>query len=151
MLKYQTTKLVLYTTFLLFSFSSCYTKRMKPDYKFMEMVTQQSRLNDSLKTTITISPKTFKFDTIQDNNHIRGMFFIKNTGNKDFNIVSITPSCDCIDVSFLKIKAIHSGDSLQVNYIMNINNKKGKFSNAIVAVGNCQFGNQTYFFTGYIF
>jgi hypothetical protein len=117
----------------------------------MNTIKAQAALDSSLKTTIEIVPKKYYFGAIKQSNSLNGYFFIKNTGNINFNIVSIKSNCDCIKTSYAETKFIKPNDSLKVEYQMNIADQKGQINNSIIAIGNCQFGNQTYYFEGSIY
>ena len=133
---------------IMFFLASCYTETKKPDYKFMNKVKQQSLLDSSLKTTISINPKKYHFGKLNSAEKLRGSFYITNTGKIDFQIVDIKSNCDCITATYSDIKLIHPSDSILVNCVMNTKDLKGVFQNSIIAVGNCQYGNQTYYFDG---
>jgi hypothetical protein len=125
--------------------ASCYTETKKPDYEFMNEVKQQSLLDSSLRTTILINPKKYYFGRVKNTDTLKGSFFVKNTGTIDFNIISIKSNCDCIKTIYPKIKIIQPNE---IKYEMNSKDLKGGFQNSIIAVGNCQYGNQTYYFEG---
>lgn len=128
--------------------TSCYTETKKPDYKFMNKIKQQSYLDSSSKTTISINPKKYYFGRVKSASILRDSFFIKNIGPIDFNIVDIKSNCDCIETIYRATKVIHPNDSLLIKYEMNTKNLNGSFQNSIIAIGNCQYGNQTYYFEG---
>ena len=132
-------------------FTSCYTETSKPDYEFMNTIKAQASLDSSLKTTIEIVPKKFHFGTIKKSDSLYGYFFIKNTGKINFNIISIKSICSCIKTTYENTKTIKPNDSLKIQYKMNIVDQVGPISNSIVAIGNCQYGNQTYLFDGSIY
>lgn len=117
----------------------------------MNTIKEQAALDSSLKTTIEIVPKKYYFGGIKQSISLSGYFFIKNTGKINFNIVSIKSNCDCIKTSYTETKFIKPYDSLKVEYQMNIADQKGQINNSIIAIGNCQFGNQTYYFEGSIY
>ena len=75
---------------------------------------------------------------------------MKNTGNKKFQIVTIQSNCYCIQTEYYG-KEILPGDSLVVKYKVNVKNQKGFIQNSIIAIGNCPFGNQTFYIDGSIF
>ena len=127
---------------------SCYTETKKPDYKFMNKVKEQSLLDSSLKTTISITPKKFYFGNLKATDKLNGSFYIKNIGKIDFQIVGINSNCDCIKTTYNDIKVIRPYDSLLIKYEMATKNLKGSFQNSIITIGNCQYGNQTYYFEG---
>lgn len=131
--------------------SSCYTKQNKPDYDFMKKIKELELLDSNQKTKILISPKKYYFGKLNPTNIIKGSFYIKNIGQRDFNYVSIKSNCNCIKTTYQDIKAIHPNDSLLINYEMNTKKTKGLFQNTIIAIGNCQFGNQTFYFEGNIY
>lgn len=143
-------KLILFLTVSILA-TACYTETKKPDYKFMNTVKRQALLDTSLKTTILITPKKYYYGGIPTAKKLEGSFYVKNIGNKDFNIISIKSNCDCIKTSYPDMKIIHPNDSLKINYEMNATNIKGVFKNSIIAIGNCQYGNQTYYFEGTIY
>jgi hypothetical protein len=116
----------------------------------MNIIKTQSELESSLKTTIEVVPKEYHFGDIKKSNSLKGYFFIKNTGKINFNIVSIKSNCDCIKTNYTVTKFIKPNDSLKIEYQMNITDRKGQISSSIIAIGNCQFGNQTYYFEGSI-
>lgn len=114
----------------------------------MQLVREQSSLDSTQKTKITLSPKEYYFGKVKTTNELKGYFIVKNTGPIDFNIISIKSNCDCIQTIYADRKIIHPNDSLDVKYIMNAQNLSGLFQNSIVVIGNCQSGNQTYYFEG---
>ena len=130
-------------------FASCYTKTKKPDYAFMNTVKQQAALSPTKRTTIEIIPKTNYFGYKKSSEKLKGFFYVKNVGKINFNLCSIRPDCDCI-VTDYNPKNILPNDSIKISYEININNKQGLISNSIVAIGNCQFGNQTFYLEGII-
>lgn len=134
--------------FIAIFLTSCYTETKKPDYKFMNKIKEQSSLDSSLKTTISLTPKKYYFGKIKKTNKLDGSFYIKNFGKIDFDIVSIKSNCDCIKVVYNDTKVIHPNDSLIIKYEMTTKNMTGVFQNTIIAIGNCQNGNQTYYFEG---
>ena len=140
--------LVIAMTFLL---TSCYTETKKPDYKFMNKIKQQSLLDSSLMTIISLIPKKYYFGKIKNTDKIEGSFWIKNLGQVDFNIVSIKSNCECIKTTYLDTKTIHPNDSLIIKYQMITKNLKANFQNSIIAIGNCQNGNETYYFEGFFY
>ncbi|MEO7044122.1 MAG: DUF1573 domain-containing protein [Ferruginibacter sp.] len=129
-------------------FASCYTKTKKPDYKFMNLVRQQASLDSIQRTKISLSPKQYYFGKLKTTNELKGHFIIKNIGSIDFNINSIKSNCDCIQTIYSGTKIICPNDSLEVKYILNNKGLSGRFQNSIVVIGNCQYGNQTYYFEG---
>ena len=86
--------------------SSCYTETKNPDYQFMKEVKQQSVLDSTLTTTISITPKKYFFGKVKAANKLSGDFYIKNTGTVAFNIVSIKSNCDCIQTAYSNSKSI---------------------------------------------
>ena len=134
---------------ILISFSACYTKTKKPDYPFMNKIKEQASLDSSLKTRIELHPKKYDFGKKRSSERLTGFFYIINVGNINFNPLSIKSNCDCV-VTEYEAKAIKPKDSLKVNYEINIKNQTGYISNNIVAIGNCQFGNQTFCIEGTI-
>ena len=130
-------------------FASCYTKTKKPDYAFMNLVKQQATLSPTKRTTIEIIPKRNYFGYKKSSEKLKGFFYVKNVGKINFNLRSIRPECDCI-VTDYNSKNILPNDSVKISYEININNKQGLISNSIVAIGNCQFGNQTFYLEGII-
>ena len=130
-------------------FASCYTKTKKPDYAFMNTVKQQAALSSTKRTTIEIIPKRNYFGYKKSSEKLKGFFYVKNVGKINFNLRSIRPDCDCI-VTDYNPKNILPNDSIKISYEININNKQGLISNSIVAIGNCQFGNQTFYLEGII-
>ncbi len=139
---------VIAMTFLL---TSCYTETKKPDYKFMNQIKEQSFLDSSLKTTISLTPKKYYFGKVKNTDKLEGSFYIKNLGQIDFNIVSIKSNCDCIKTMYTDTKTIHPNDSLLIKYQMITKNLKTSFQNSIIAIGNCQNGNQTYYLEGFFY
>lgn len=135
--------------FLSVVFSSCYTEIKKPDYDFMNKIRQQVNLDSSLKTTIEIIPRKYDFGKRKFSQKLTGSFYIKNIGSISFNPISIKSNCDCI-VTKYEAKSIEPMDSLKVEYEINTKSQAGYISNTIVAIGNCQFGNQTYRLEGTI-
>ena len=130
-------------------FASCYTKTKKPDYAFMNMVKQQASLDASEKTTIEIIPKKYYFGYKQNSEKLQGYFYVKNVGKINFNLLSIRPDCDCI-LTDCNAKNILPDDSIKIAYEVNLKNKRGLISNSIVVIGNCPFGNQTFYMEGII-
>lgn len=136
--------------FCLIVFTSCYTETQKPDYKFMKLVHQQAGLDSSLKTTIELIPKKYFFGEKKNLKILKGTFQIKNTGDKPFKIISIESNCNCIITSYNR-KEIAAGDSIEVAFLLDLKYSKGLIRNSIIAIGNCQFGNQTFYIEGTIF
>ena len=130
-------------------FASCYTKTKKPDYAFMNTVKQQAALDSTKRTTIEIIPRKYYFGYKKKSETLKGFFYVKNVGKIHFNLLSIRPDCDCI-VTDCNSKNILPNDSIKISYEINIKNKQGLISNSIVAIGNCQFGNQTFYLEGII-
>lgn len=114
----------------------------------MNNIRQQASLNTSLKTTIEI-PRKYDFGKKKFFEKLPGTFYIINIGRTNFIPISIKSNCDCI-VTKYEVKAIEPNDSLKVEYEINTTSQAGCISNTIVAIGNCQFGNQTYFVEGTI-
>lgn len=129
---------------------ACYTKTKHPDYNFMSTVAQQAALDSGLMTTIELSPAKFYFGKIRDADSLNGYFFIKNTGQRLFNIQSFYTGCSCIRLHSVE-KMVEPGDSMAVYYTMKLPNKKGVKANSIVVIGNCPAGNKTYYFEVTIF
>lgn len=117
----------------------------------MKAIKAEASLDSNLKTTIEITPKKYFFGSIRPSTSINGFFIIKNTGKINFNILSIKSNCDCIKTKYSDVKFIKPNDSLKIEYKMNIAGQKGQISNSIIVIGNCQYGNQTYYFEGTIF
>lgn len=130
-------------------FASCYTKTKKPDYAFMNTVKQQAALSPIKRTTIEIIPKRNYFGYKKNSEKLKGFFYIKNVGKINFKLVAIRPDCDCI-VTDYNPKNILPNDSIKISYEINLKNKQCLISNSIVAIGNCQFGNQTFYLEGII-
>ena len=130
-------------------FASCYTKTQKPDYAFMHTVKQQAALDATKRTTIEIIPKKYFFGYRKNSEKLKGFFYVKNVGKINFNLISISPDCDCI-VTDSNSQYILPNDSIKIGYQINIKNKRGLIRNSIVAIGNCQFGNQTFYIEGTI-
>ena len=130
---------------------SCYSETKPPNNQFMRTVRQQAALDSSLKTTIKLNPKKYSFGAIKAPQKLMGSFKIINNGNIDFNIVSLNSNCNYIEAFYGDAKTIHPHDSLTVNYEMNTAHIRGAFRNTIIAVGNCQYGNQTYCFEGILY
>ena len=139
-----------YFPFVLILLSSCYTKRTSPDYDFMQKIAAQAALDAELKTTIEMLPKKYFFGKTSQPSFLKGSFTIKNTGDKNFQIVTIQSNCSCIQTEY-NGKEILPGDSLEVKYKVNVKNQKGFIQNSIIAIGNCPFGNQTFYIEGCIF
>lgn len=146
----QETKIVKKQLFILVLFISCYTKNKKPDYDFMNKIKEQAGLDSTLKTQVELRPAKYFFGTKKNSEQLSGFFYIKNVGDNIFNPISIQSNCDCVAVDYIP-KAIMPNDSLKVTYKMAIKNRTGFISNTIVAIGNCQFGNQTFYLEGTIF
>lgn len=134
---------------ILIPFISCYTETKKPDYHFMNIIKQQADLAPTLKTQIELRPAKYFFGTKKNSERITGFFYIKNAGDNIFNAISIQSNCDCITVDYPS-KEILPNDSIQVKYEVNIKNSAGLISNSIVVIGNCQYGNQTFYLEGTI-
>jgi hypothetical protein len=117
----------------------------------MNTIKQQSFLDSSLQTKIKLIPKEFNFENIKKGDSLNGYFYIKNVGKRNFNIVSIKSNCDCIKTIYKEIAFIKPDDSIKIEYRMNIADRKGLFSNTIIAIGNCPDGNATYLFEGNIY
>ncbi len=132
-------------------FCSCHTETKKTSYNIITSIKEQNSIDSSLKTTIVISPKKYFYKTSKNTKKVEGQFFIRNTGRIDFNIVAITSNCICIKTTYKNVKVIPPGDSLIVKYEMKIIDPERDLKNSIIAIGNCQFGNQTYYFEGSIF
>ncbi len=146
----QETKIVKKQLFILILFISCYTKTKKPDYDFMNQIKQQAALDSTLKTQVELKPAKYFFGTKKNTERLSGFFYIKNVGNHIFNPISIQSNCDCIAVHYMS-KAIMPNDSLKVTYEVAIKTRTGFISHSIVAIGNCQYGNQTFYLEGTIF
>jgi len=116
----------------------------------MNLVHQQAGLDSSLKTTIELVPKKYFFGEKKNLKTLKGTFKIKNTGDKPFKIMSIESNCNCITTSYNR-KEIAPGDSIKVDFILDLKNSRGLIRNSIIAIGNCQFGNQTFYIEGTIF
>lgn len=117
----------------------------------MNSIKQQSFLDSSLQTNIKLIPKEFNFGNIKKGKSLNGYFYIKNEGKINFNIVSIKSNCDCIKTIYKEVAFIKPNDSIRIEYRMNIADRKGLFSNTIIAIGNCPNGNATYLFNGNIY
>ena len=132
-----------------FFLMSCYTKTSKPDYNFMNSIKQQARLDSTIRTTIEISPKKYYFGIRKNSEKLKGFFYIRNTGNYKFNMLAIRADCACIKIGS-SLNFIKPGDSLKVIYEVDFTNMRGATSHTIVAIGNCAFGNQTFYMEGTI-
>jgi len=135
--------------FLSLLFTSCYSEIQKPDYDFINQIKQQAELDSDLTTTIELNPSKVSFGKLNTAKKLTGSFYIKNNGTKDFNLLNIKADCHCIDTDFTRT-TIGPNDSLKIRYIVDLKNKKGFISNTIVAIGNCQYGNQTFLIEGTI-
>ena len=133
----------------LFFFSSCYTETLKPDYEFMNRIKQQASLDPSFKTRLELKPAKYFFGNKANSDSLSGSFAIRNIGTKPFHAVSIKSNCDCVKVSY-QPAIILPDDSLTINYEIDIKNRNGLISSTIVVIGNCQFGNQTFYMEGTI-
>jgi len=116
----------------------------------MNEIKNEASLDSLSKTTILLVPKVFDFGKLKTTDNLKSFFFVKNTGKIDFNIKAITANCDCVTTKYRKTEFIHPGDSLKIEYNMNFRGQVGQITNSIIAIGNCQFGNQTYIFKGII-
>ncbi len=134
---------------ILVPFVSCYTELKKPDYDFMKRIKEQAGLAPTLKTQIELKPATYFFGEKKNSEHPTGFFYIKNIGKTIFSPVSIQSNCNCIIVDYPS-KEILPNDSMMVMYEVNIKNSSGLISNSIVVIGNCQYGNQTFYLEGTI-
>ena len=130
-------------------FSSCYTVLQKRDDDFINQIKQQQALDSTLKTTIELNPAKVFFGNRKNSDKLTGSFYIKNNGSQDFNLLTIKANCHCIDTDYTRT-TIGPNDSLKISYIVDLKNKKGVISNTIVAIGNCQYGNQTFLIEGTI-
>jgi hypothetical protein len=128
---------------------SCYTKIKEPEYDFMNKIKEQAGLGPLLKTRIELQPRKYMFNKKRFGEKLTGSFYIKNVGNIDFNAAAITSNCECIKTEYETV-TIKPDDSLRVNYEVDVNGQSGYITSSIVVVGNCQFGNQTYFIEGTI-
>lgn len=146
----QETKIVKKQLFILILFISCYIKTKKPDYDFMNQIKQQANLDSSLKTQVKLRPAKYFFGKKNNSEQLSGVFYIKNVGSHIFNPISIQCNCDCIAVHYMS-KAIMPNDSLKVTYVVAIKTRTGFISHSIVVIGNCQYGNQTFYLKGTIF
>lgn len=115
----------------------------------MNIVKQQAELAPTLKTQIELKPAKYFFGSMKNSERLTGFFFIKNTGDNIFNPISIQSNCTCITVDYPS-KEILTNDSMMVKYEVNIKNTTGLISNSIVTIGNCQYGNQTFYLEGTI-
>lgn len=115
----------------------------------MNIIKQQAALDSSLQTSIQIIPNKKDFGKKKKSEKLKGFFFIKNTGSINFHPVSIKSNCDCIITDY-EAKQIKPNDSLKVNYEIDAKNQSGYTSNSIIAIGNCKFGNQTFYIEGII-
>ena len=115
----------------------------------MQDVKQQAALDETRRTTIELIPKKYFFGYRKNSDKLKGFFYVKNVGKTNFNLLSISPDCDCI-LTDSNSKNILPNDSIKIRYQVNIKNKRGLIRNSIVAIGNCQFGNQTFYIEGTI-
>lgn len=129
---------------------SCYSKLRQPDNDFTNTIKKQASLDSSLTTTLEIIPKKYYFGSLKPTKSLSGSFCIRNIGKNDFQIVSIKSNCNCISTKYGQKKIIYPGDSLKVKYEMNTSDLRGIFQNTVIVIGNCQYGNQTYYFEGTI-
>jgi hypothetical protein len=134
---------------LIFLLTSCYTETQPPDYKLMKSIHLQAALDSSLKTTIELQPKKYFFGERRNIKTFTGSFVIKNKGPQPFKIAGIQSNCDCIFTRYDK-NEIAPADSLKVSYEIDVRNSHGLIRNSIIAIGNCQFGNQTFYLEGNI-
>jgi hypothetical protein len=134
---------------ILFLFASCYTVTQKRDDDFLHMIKLQAELDSVFKTSIELKPKKVFFGKRKNSEQLTGFFYIKNTGHINFNLLAIKANCDCIDTDF-KTTRIAPNDSIKILYQVHLKNRTGFISNSIVAIGNCQFGNQTFLLEGTI-
>lgn len=133
-----------------FFLTACYTKTSKPDYIFMNTIKQQAILASTKQSTIEIIPKKFYFGNKKSGDKLKGTFCIRNTGKLKFNLLALRGDCACIKI-VTEIKAIEPGDSLKINYDVDFKNTIGATSHTIAAIGNCAFGNQTFYMEGTIY
>ena len=145
----MTTRIAIVYVSLLFT--SCYTKTKRPNYRFMNLIKQQASLDSARKTKISLSPERYYFGNLKSSDQLKGHFTVRNNGSTDFNIISIKSNCDCIQTTYSDEKIIRPNDSMEVKYIMDIKNTRGQFQSSIIVIGNCQYGNQTYYFEGTIY
>ena len=130
-------------------FSSCYSVIQNPDYDFINQIKQQAILDSGLTTTIELNPSKISFGRLNEKKILSGFFYITNNGSRNFNLSNLKANCNCIETNFAG-KTIAPNDSLKISYQLDPENKKGFISNTIVAIGNCQFGNQTFLIEGTI-
>ena len=132
-----------------FFLTACYTKTSKPDYNFMNSIKLQDALDSNKRTAIEINPKKYYFGIRKNNEKLKGFFYIRNTGDFKFNILALRADCVCIKIN-KSLNYIKPGDSLKVIYEVDFTNMLGATSHSIVAIGNCAFGNQTFYMEGTI-
>jgi len=130
-------------------FSSCWTKQNPIDSSLLSKIEEQAALDSIYKTTIELSPKKNFLGHIEREKTIEGQFWIKNIGNIDFNIISIESPCDCVDIKFIG-DVVSPNDSLLVNYCIRIYENENEVKQAIIVIGNCNFGNQTFYTEAFI-
>ncbi len=111
----------------------------------MKTIAHQATLDSGLMTTIELSLAKFYFGSIRKTDSLKGKFFIKNTGPREFKNGVFPYRCSCINIE-CNNKEIQQGDSLAVNYSMTLPTGKGFAANSIVVIGNCPKSNRTYYF-----
>jgi len=97
----------------IFFLTSCWTRHNPIDSNLLSMIEQQAALDSTKKTTIEISPKKKFMGRVERTKTIDDHFWIKNTGNIDFNIIAIVSPCNCVAIKFID-NIIKPNDSLIV-------------------------------------
>ena len=96
---------------LLLLLNSCWSGKEKADGEFINAIKQQASLDSNKRTTIQIYPRYVNFGGIDRSKGIEGFFWVKNTGNIDFNIISLMSPCGCIEIIKDNVNKIKAKDS----------------------------------------
>ncbi len=127
----------LFYILLSLTFFSCKKVSTVERPTFLDKVNYYAALDSTKRTEVVLSPRVVYIEDLLKEN----FFYVKNQGTIPFIIDSIfPPNCGCITVSYTK-KRVNPNDSIKIDFFVN---GELKSSNAIVVVGNCNFGNQTF-------
>ena len=142
-------KIILVIITIIFIFTSCWTKQNPIDSILMSKIEKQAALDSLNKTSIELFPRKKYLGHIERRKTIEDQFWIKNIGKIDFNIISIESPCDCVEIKFVG-DIIRPNDSLLINYSIRIDNNENEVKQAIIVIGNCDYGNQTFYTEAFI-
>ncbi len=129
--------------------NSCWTKHSTTNSSIILEINKQSSLDSVDKTKIEITPKKKFWGYIKRVEVIRDQFWIKNISNVDFKIVAIKSPCDCVNIDYVG-DIIRPCDSLVVKYSIRVRKNETMVKQAIIVIGNCEYGNQTFYTEAYI-